>query len=217
MIDFQKEIDNFLAKKQEEKKDRISSNRWNPSSFGRCLRMQVWKRRGEPESNPPDERTLRVFKAGFLFEEFALSCIKGIDKQVRIETDDVVGYADATDADTVYDVKSQHSKSFWYMKKFAKRDVAHQKYCNWLQVMTYAMELDKCYSSLVFISKDDLCIKQFILPYDSTWERCIMKELRMLNKWWANGKLPEAKPRAFNGNECAKFCSYRDRCKKEGD
>jgi len=214
MIDFQKEINSALASKQLEKKDRVASGRWNPSSFGRCLRSQVWKRRGEPESNPPDERTLRVFKAGFLFEEFACAGIKA-DKQVKIETDDVVGYADVVDEDCVYDVKSQHSKSFWYMEKFAKRDVAHQKYCNWLQVMTYAMELDKCYGSLVFISKDDLCIKQFILPYDSTWERCIMRELKMLNKWWASGKVPPAKPRAFSGRECD-YCSFSGRCKKEG-
>src|SRR3990172_13175395 len=50
--------------------EREGSGKYKPSNFGRCYRMQYWARKNEPQSNPPDERTLRVFKCGNHFEEW---------------------------------------------------------------------------------------------------------------------------------------------------
>ena len=101
----------------ENAKPRVRSGKWNPSSFGMCYRQQYWNRKNESRSNPFDARNLRVFEAGKLFEQWVMNHLSGLEEQVLIEEDDVKGLADVVTEDTVLDVKSQHSKSFWYIKK----------------------------------------------------------------------------------------------------
>ena len=132
-----------------EDKDHISSGKFNPSLFGCCYRRQYWKRKGEVPSNPFDARTLRVFKAGKLFHDFVQNLLISKEilnslenksraspaKEVLVESEDVKGYADVVRDNEIVDIKSQHSKAFWYMSKFKGDDIKKEKYPNWLQVM----------------------------------------------------------------------------------
>lgn len=196
--------------------DHIKSYKWKPSLFGRCFRAQYWARKGEAESNPVDRRTLRVFKAGKLFHDFVQGLLGG-QREVLIESDDVKGYADVVRDNEVVDIKSQHSKAFWYMAKYkAPGDVIADKYPNWLQVMYYARELKKEFGRLIFVSKDDLCIKEFVQPFDEYWLEQIDTELRQLRHNWALQELPSAKPRCYmdkdgKSKECG-YCNFRDKC-----
>lgn len=202
-------VNQALQKKQDERKDRKRSGCFSPSQFGKCYRAQVWNRRNEKPSNPIDERTLRVFKAGQLFHDFVQKLIPDIETEVKCESEDVLGFADVVTKDTVIDLKSQHSRAFHYMCK-ETYDIAKERYSNWLQVAYYAMTLNKPYASLVYISKDDLCIKQFTMPV-SKWVDEVKKELTNLRVYWGADETPPACPRAFGGKE-AKYCLYRDRC-----
>ena len=206
--------------------DRVRSGKWSPSSFGRCFRNQYWNRLDEPQSNPVDARTLRVFKCGELFEQFVKEQIikndnDWIDCGKRpIECEDVLGFADLLNytADEVADVKSQHSKAFWYMAKFKGDDIKKEKYSNWLQVGYYARELKKKFMRLVFVSKDDLCIQEYVQPLDEYWLAQIDIELSTLRMLWEQEELPLAEPRCEPNKkgeywECAK-CNWRDKCKK---
>lgn len=210
-----------------EDKDHIKSGKFSPSLFGRCYRLQYWNRKGEPQSNPPDQRTLRVFKAGKLFHDFVQNLLVdqmsattlpcGV-KEIKVESDDVKGYADLVRDNEVVDVKSQHSKAFWYMSKFKGDDIKKEKYPNWLQVMYYARELKKDFGRLVFISKDDLCVNEYIQPLDDYWLIEISNELATLRKYWRNIHLPPALPRCYQKKdgsfgEC-QYCGYLDKCKK---
>ena len=117
----QKLINDKLLAEQNKRKDRVRSGMWSPSSFGRCYRLQYWNRKNEPQSNPPDERALRVFKVGHFFHDFVETIIKDqhpqAETEVLVKKDDVLGFADIVLPDEVIDIKSQHSKSFWYMEK----------------------------------------------------------------------------------------------------
>ena len=208
---FQQLINESLVRDEHE-----GSGKYVPSSFGRCYRAQYWRRKKEPKSNPPDERTLRVFKAGQLFEDFVVGLLpeKGYKLQVEVETPDVLGYADIVSENEVCDVKSVHSKSFWWMTK--SKDIKKDKYHNWLQVMFYVWQLDKKFGRLCFISKDDLCIQEYVEPFEGYWAEQLDEELSSLRIIWASQKLPPACPRCEPNKkgeywDCA-YCDYLDKC-----
>lgn len=214
MRSLQELIDESLIPKERER-----SGKYNPSSFGRCYRAQYWNRKNEPKSNPPDIRTLRVFKCGNIFEEYAVQQLPKEDCQfqVKVETNDVLGYADIVRLNEVADIKSIHSKSFWYMVK-TNYDIKKGKYHNWLQVMFYAYELKKDFGRLYFISKDDLCGKEYVQPLDAYWQKEVEKEVRTLKEIWARDWLPPALPRCEPNKkgeywECA-YCDWKDKCDK---
>lgn len=205
----QKLIDKHLLKEQEDRKDRVRSGKFSPSSFGRCFRLQYWNRMNESPTNPPNIRSLRVFKVGYLFHEFVQGFIPDKDTEVKIETDDIIGFADIVTEDTVIDIKSQHSRGFWYMNKDTF-DINVDKYANILQVMTYAYLLKKPKGQLVFISKDDLCMNEYVF-YLEKWQPEVEKELSTLREYWDKGELPPAEPRAYKGKE-GKYCQFQDKC-----
>lgn len=215
-MNVQKMIDDYLLKVQEERKNHISSGKWTPSRFGRCYRMQYWKRAGEKETNPPDLNSLRRFKAGDLFHQFVQQFLPAHEVEVRIERDDILGFADIVTEDSVIDIKSQHSRAFWYMEK-EEIPISEQKYSNILQVTTYAYLLGKPNAQLMFISKDDLYVAEYVFPVEQ-WINDIEFELYQLRKYWSLGQLPPAEPRAYKNkkgefNEC-KYCPFLDKCKE---
>ena len=209
-------IDESLQAEQEARKDRIRSNKFSPSLFGRCYRAQYWNRLAEPESNPSDARTLRVFAVGKLFHEFVQRLFPDAQKEVRVETDDVLGFADIVYGDNVVDIKTVHSKSFWYAKRDGY-DVNKEKNSNILQVMFYVHILKATTGRLVFISKDDFCIDEYGFHIDK-WRSEVEKELETLRYYWSKQNLPPAIPRAYgstaeNPRECS-YCSWKDKCFK---
>lgn len=249
MQSIQQLIDSALIRPPRER-----SGKWNPSSFGGCFRKQFWNRKDEPKSNPPDERTIRVFKMGELVEKFVVGLViqcpeckgnpafeymgqncktgdsemricdicdgdgqnKMFETQVLCESEDVKGYADFVSENEVTDIKSQHSKSFWYMAKFKNNDIKQEKHSNWLQVGYYARELKKQFMRLVFVSKDDLCIQEYVQPLDEYWQTEIATELINLRGIWATGELPPALPRCKPNKkgeywEC-EYCSWQKLC-----
>ena len=195
----------------EQNKEREHSGKFSPSQLGRCYRAQIFKRKGEEQTNPPDSRALRVFRVGHLFHEFIQDFIPAEQVEVEIEDDDFRGRADIVEKNCVTDIKSVHSRSFWYMEK-QDYDVCEQKYTNWLQVAWYAWKLGKEYIRILFVSKDDLCIAEYREKLED-WKDSLMAELYTLEAWWVSGKLPPAEPRAYGGKEC-KYCGYSELCKQ---
>jgi len=210
------------------------SGKWSPSSFGRCFLNQYWNRKDEPKTNPPDKRTLRVFAAGSLFHDLVENLLKkhyDCETEVLVECEDVKGYADIVRENEVIDIKSQHSRAFWHQTK-GHVDIIEAKKPNWLQVMYYARELKKDFGRLVFVSKDDLAIEEYVQPLNDYWRRELDYELEQLRSFWGNGLLSPAIARAYGGEEniitrpkkspyygypkeCS-YCGWFDKCVKEG-
>ena len=214
MRTIQELIDDALAPKLKQR-----SGKWSPSSFGRCYRQQYWNRKDALKSNPPDTRTYRVFKAGRLFHDFVQGLLDGVETEVKVECEDVLGYADIVRDNEVVDLKSQHSKSFWWMKK-KNADIRKEKYGNWLQLMYYVRELNKTFGRLVFISKDDLCIMEYVECIND-WTDELDNELTALRYLWKKQELPPALPRCepnAKGEywEC-NYCDFKDKCKELED
>ena len=214
-------IQELIDKALERKGDRIRSGKYSPSSLGKCFRNQYWNRKNEPQSNPPEDRVQRVFKAGNLFHEFVQDVILAnnpdAQKEVLIETEDFKGFADLVLEDKVIDLKSQHSKAFWYRKGMTWNELEPKLLCNILQVVFYALNLGKARARLVFISKDDLCIQEYSFEV-AKYQEALQQEITNLMDFWRRQVLPPAIPRAYPDKdgkpaEC-KYCNWKDTCEK---
>ncbi len=214
----------IALERQQERKE--PSGKYYPSGFGMCYRAQFLNRKNIEKSNAPDERVLRVFKAGNLFESFVTNLIlreyPSASTQVLCEEEDIKGYADLVKENEAVEIKSQHSKAFWYMNKYQNlQEVREAKYHNFMQCAYYAKKLDKEFLRLVYISKDDLCIKEYVDKYEGYWQNELEKELKMLRLIWRIQEVPPALPRRWKKkdgtySEC-KYCDYYDFCKALGD
>jgi len=209
ILSIQKLIDDSLAIENSE--PRTSSGKFNPSMLGQCRRKHFWKRKGNIPTEPIDKLSLRRFKCGNLFEWFAVNLIPEAQKQVLVETEDFKGFADVVTETEVMDIKSINSKAFWYMDK-PTYDINKEKFHNILQTVFYAVELKKEKARLVFISKDDLSIREYGFSVEA-WTEIIEKEINALKECWEKDKLPEAEP--HYKWECG-YCQFSEHCKKTG-
>lgn len=205
-------IDEKLQKEQKEKEGRLRSHCFSPSLFGRCYRLQYWNRKNIPQSNPPDNISLRKFAVGKIFHEWIQKLLPEHQNEVLCKEDDVCGYADIVTADTVYDIKSSHSRAFWYMEK-SNYDVNKEKETNIIQVCYYALRLNKPKATLIFVSKDDLYTAEYgFNPLN--WKEKIEAELTVLRDYWSKNITPPAGPRAYAGKDC-EYCSFQTYCKTQ--
>jgi len=219
-MNIQELLDKYFTDQQERSKGRTRSGKFSPSKFGRCYRLQYWSRKNEPETNPADLNALRRFKAGDLFHEFVQRFLPPHQTEVKVETDDILGFADIVTEDAVVDIKSQHSRAFWYMEKKDAKPISEQKYNNIMQVMTYAYLLGKPQGQLLFISKDDLYTAEYTFNMD-VWKDEVEKEINMLKGFWGKSELPPAEPRAYIGSDGkpkdCEYCPFKDKCKEVQD
>jgi DNA-directed RNA polymerase subunit RPC12/RpoP len=219
-------IQEILDAELSSKEKHQSSGLISPSALGQCYRRVWWARKNEPVSNPPDNRTLRVFAMGHMVEKFVVDNLllhyPDWQTQVEVTYEDVHGYADIVSPDEVMDVKSQHSRKFWWNTKEMQggKDIKDMFMNNWLQVMTYAWYLNKPKARLIFVSKDDLCIQEYALDCDDYWKGLIDEELTKIRYYCGNKTIPPATPRLYwkekeqKFGEC-EYCGYKDLCKEK--
>jgi hypothetical protein len=213
-------VDKALADEQSKRGERESSFKFSPSSFGYCFRRQYYKKLGEKETNPPDERTLRVFACGHRFHEWIQSLLpEGVQTEVLIEDENIKGYADVVTDTAVIDIKTTHSYAFKYVDD---ENILEEKKHNWLQVGWYAMKLGKAFASLCMVSKDDLRIAEYTLNMDKI-KPLVEEEVKTLLSFKS---LPPPEPRLFGiiekgdgkgePKECFSYCPFRTLCKGAG-
>lgn len=217
-------MDRKLQEEQDKRKNRVRSGKISPSSLGRCFRAQYWNRMNEPVTNPPDARLLRVFAVGHLFHSFVEDLLD-VDTEVKVETEDIYGFADVVGGDYVVDIKSVHSKKFWFLEKEDKVSIIERERPYFLQTACYANILGKDKCGVVFVSKDDLCIKEYFVRTETILPE-LNKELQTVRMYWENKQLPPAIPRCYPsyrtnkttktmelvGHKECEYCNYRDKC-----
>lgn len=211
----------WASDKEARSKREIKS--WHLSGFGTCLCGRYLARSGAEPDQELDGRVLSVFDIGNKEEAWIMEFLKKhpgatIEQQVRIENKDlnISGYADGVvsiaDRKIGLEIKSKHSRAFWYMTK----DGAPQH--NRMQLWLALNELKLESGLLVYISKDDREIMSFpVYLDDQELMVATMSEVNMLNLAWRT-KIPP--PPAENGTWQAKYCNYHKQClkiKKSGE
>ena len=201
--------------------DQIASERtprlpqsFSPSKLGSCLCGVYLERLGVKPDEDFDERTLRVFKIGKVFEDWVVELVRkqstNIETQVefRWEEYDVHGFVDlVVDKKLIYEIKSKHSKGFWYMDK--KKEGANQHHKE--QVWVYMKCLNIPESRIIYLSKDDLAILEYpIFLDDKELEQSVISQLEILNKAWKE-KVPPA-PVQDPKDWRATYCRWHKTC-----
>ena len=210
-------IDKALMEEQEKNVNRIRSGKISPSGFGTCFRKQYYDRLNIPKTNPPDLNSLRRFKCGKLFHDYIQKFIPKAQTEVKYEDDDVLSYIDIVLDDRTVEIKSVHSRQFWYFTQKGF-NINVDKRPNILQAVSGAMFMNKPMATLLFVSKDDLCTSEYDFKVE-VWKDEVTEELNTLKYYFNNKEIPKAIPRAFNSvdlgdKECDKYCGFRDYCYK---
>ena len=191
--------------------------KWRPSLLGRCYRMQYWTRQQEPQTNPIDAKTLRVFKMGNMIHTLLQAQLPDNKCEQEFEFEDIVMHPDYFDDECVFDFKSIRSYGFKAMTKDSY-DITTEQPQYLYQVMSEAMYLHKRYGELIFVDKDTLQTnldidKQFRFDI-ADWQEKIFEEMGILRHYWGYQKVPAPMPRCYHMKEC-KYCVYRNRCAQE--
>lgn len=185
---------------------------WHASSLGQCLTGAYLKRAGLAQAEF-DERTLRVFHAGKMFEDWVVSLLEKVGKTHETQVHcvwsekNVSGYADLLMDEIVYEIKSKHSKSFWYMDRKKEGAPLHHK----MQLWIYLKSLGKPKGEIIYISKDDMAILQYpIFLNDTSLEKAVLQEVDILNAAWEKQLPPE--PVRDEKDWRHKYCSCHELC-----
>jgi len=161
-----------------------------------------------------DERTLRVFSVGNIFEDWVVDTIKAtgkeVETQVRVEDKKlgVSGKIDLKMDNVLYEIKSKHSKAFWYM---LKKDAPMQQHEEQLWTYLYLTNIEKGY--IVYVSKDDLAIQEYpVYLENEDIKNSVFTQLKVLNLAWKK-ELPPPPPEKDTWQ--SKYCRWHKQCLKQ--
>jgi len=217
MIPIQKIINEKLILAREKHDKKIES--WHCSRLGGCLRGLYFERLGIKPDKELTERELRVFDAGRIFEDWIVGLIGGqegveVETQTRVEDKElnISGRLDLLlsyqGEKKIYELKSKHSRAFWYMVEKGEGANRQHEYQLWL----YLKMMKVKEGSIIYVSKDDLAIQEYPVRLDDKKiEGEVMAELNVLNRAW---KFKDATliPLVPNDSWKARFCRYHSHC-----
>lgn len=185
------------------------------------MRGMYLERLGKEPDEPLDDRVYRIFSVGNQMEEWLCNLIKDRPEikdyktQLRVEDKKlgVSGYADLflefkDGKKWLYEIKTKHSRSFWWMVKKGQGAMQQHKYQLWLYL--YLLDIEQ--GSIIYLSKDDLEIREYVIRRDNKkLEKQVMTILNTLNECWEKKVLP---PLPEKDSWQAKYCRYHKQCLK---
>jgi len=164
----------ITAHRQAREEERTGKKRYlRPSSLGQCERKAILEVLEEP-TDEWDERQLRVFSVGSVFEEWVIRALKedGILTATQVEVSDgfFKGYVDGIivvdGVPRVLELKSVHSKAFWWAKKgdggMPYDSHIHQAWAYTLMLKEWEGEALAA-PVICYVSKDDLTISEYTI------------------------------------------------------
>jgi len=108
----------------------------------------------------------------------------------------------------VYEVKSKHSKSFWYMNKMGEGAMRQHEYQLWCYL--FLLGVDE--GSIIYVSKDDQAILEYpVFLNNKQLREEVMNEINLLNLAWEHKK-PELLPLPDEKSWKTKYCRYHSHC-----
>lgn len=206
-------INTAIKKDREDRK--ITS--WHISKLGSCLTGVYLERLGVEPDEEFDDRTLRVFEVGHMMEDWLFNLIEDFDgvkitRQGRVEDKklNISGYYDGlveyNGTRLIYEIKSKHSRAFWYMRNKGEGANEHHE----MQLWTYLWLTGVPEGRLLYLSKDDLSMLEYVIKLsDQKIGQRVSKEIKVLNEAWAR-KISPSPPDSKSWQ--AKFCRWHSKC-----
>jgi CRISPR/Cas system-associated exonuclease Cas4 (RecB family) len=214
MIDFNELIENHVMR--EFRKPEIG--RYYPSAVGQCLRKS-WYSYKQPKQLPVDK--LKVFEAGNLVHEFMAHVFRSERNQhialveaelpLKLEIGDflISGRLDdiillkLNNQQYLIEVKSRGTMQ--YLDEAEKSHV--------MQLQLYMLISGIHQGFMVYIEKNTLQAKSFIVHFDATVAQEAISRFALLHSHLKQGTLPQPEARMLSSlNWLCKFCEYREDC-----
>jgi CRISPR/Cas system-associated exonuclease Cas4 (RecB family) len=216
MIDFDKMIDNHIAREHKPK----AVGRYYPSEIGNCVR-KIWYSYKYPMEVKPD--LAKIFEVGNIMHDFVVEVLRS-EKNKEVEllksefplkitgenfiisgrVDDLILVKESGKS-WVIEVKS--TKSVDFVKK------PDAKHLMQLQLYMHATGIHN--GMVLYIDKTNLKSKVFAAEYDEEKAKEIMERFATLHRLLSQNLLPiaEAKKKEERGWMC-RYCEYGEKCEK---
>lgn len=206
MIDFNRLIDNHLARESTHKK---AIGKYYPSEIGGCIR-KTWYSYKNPK--PTEAKLARIFHTGDMLHEFVVDVIISeknpevelleAEFPIKIEEKD---FLISGRIDSIILVKLNNEKvlvevkSCKYLPKEHKEEHEAQ-----LQLYMHATQIHE--GIILYIQKDNLESKSFSIKYDEKKIEKIIERFKILDSSLKKGEIPEAE--AKHNEEKSWMCDY---------
>lgn len=213
-------IQSIVDAKLTERREPRGVTSWQCGKLGSCLTGVYLERLGVPPDEEFDARTLRVFSAGKMFEQWVIDLAKGdkdikYTEQPRVEIPelDVTGYADLViekDGEKIlYEIKSKNSRAFWYMNKQKEGANNHHRMQTWLYLKALGIQDGR----ILYLEKDTLTTLEYPVRLDDKeLEKEVLGELAILNAAWEQ-KLPPPIPEWETKDKWkSNYCRWHKKC-----
>jgi hypothetical protein len=225
--------------------DPYDKDKWYVTDGGKCLGGAYFARKGLKPTNPPDARAFRTMKLGELVEQVIVEQMeRGLFPLMeKGEVDDIItqdyllddklhvgGRSDILVISKkylplLYEVKSIHSKGFWWLAK--SNNKPHDHYV--AQINWYLKRYREIYpgiqARLLYVSRDDMSVLEIPVEYNEEIANISEDKFRSLNEAWEKDILPPVEPPVvfnqdrgkYDVNFKAKWCWYHDKCLNDKD
>lgn len=233
-------LDEHVSKLETERKP---DGTWHPSSISGCLRKALYDYTGVPKSNPHDARTSRVFRVGHLLHEFLQEAVAASDDVLVDYAEVKLDYPDIRVSGAV-DGLVQHFDGTWEVLEYKTINSNAFRYNDLpkedhkLQAGIYLLVLrehggvaangavipplgDLLTSvRFVYLSKDDLKIAEYDMPWTDELEAEIRSRLYTLEYHLEEQTLPDRLPLVEKKTGPARdyrcgYCPFLDTCWEE--
>jgi len=217
MIDFNSLINNYLKRELKEK----TIGRYYPSEAGNCIRKVFYSYKSPKEV---DTELLKVFEAGNILHEFVVHVLESeknpqielLEKEspFTLEIEDIVISGRVDDIiivkidNKVYLVEVKSTSTLKYTNE------PHEAHIMQLQLYMHAKNIHN--GMIIYLEKNTLQTKTFLVDYDSKYAEKAIKRLKDIHQCLKEDKLPIPEARAvYSKGWMCKGCQYREECYKD--
>lgn len=202
-------IDKFYLDRQKEKEQ----SRFYITDAGKCPRAVFFKFKNAPRAEM-EARVLRMFDHGDQVHQLIMRPLLGIREihvvasEVKIGPQELIsGRADAIISDGkdlyVLDIKSMNSMIFKNLEE-AKEDSINQ-----LQLYLHFFKIPR--GILLYVNKDTLELKEFLINYNPLTAKNLLEDLKELKTKIDSDVIPSRTPTYPDDWQC-NYCAFREIC-----
>jgi len=212
MIDFNKLIDNHLAREYRAK----VIGRYYPSEIGGCMR-KTWFSYKNPKQ--ADVKIMRIFEAGNMLHEFITQVIKSeknpevelirSELPIQIKTKEFII---SGRIDNLILVKIDNKMALVEVKSIKFLPKEHKKEHE-IQLQLYMKALGINEGVILYIQKDNLETKVFDIKFNKKMADKLIERFEELHKSLIINKMPEAEAKNDKENEwMCNYCAWKEEC-----
>jgi len=217
MIDFNKLIDNHLAREYKAKE----IGRYYPSEIAGCMR-KTWFSYKNPK--PTDTKLMRIFEAGNMLHEFITDVLKSeknnkevqlirAEMPIRIEEKDFIISGRIDNLVLVKICEKEECKQVLVEVKSTKYLPKDYKKENEVQLQLFMKALGVHEGIILYIQKDNLETKSFDIKYNKKKADKIIERFEVLHKSLVSGKIPEAEAKLDEDKKwMCSYCGWKEEC-----